>query len=114
MAPSTLAAILDVLAVLLVLGGVAIASLEALRLFRRRRSHATAGGELERALRLARDAESRPPPDRRRALGLLGRLLGHRDARLAAQASGLAWARPQPEPEEISGLVAEIEHEMPS
>ena len=113
-APSTLAALLDVLAVLLVLGGVAVASLEALRILRRRQKHAAAGGELERALRLAREAESRPPPDRRRALGLLGRLLDHRDARLAEQASGLAWARPQPEPEEMSGLVTEIEHEVPS
>jgi hypothetical protein len=113
-APSTLALLLDALAILLVLGGVATASFEALRIFRRRRAHATAGGELERALRLAREAESRPPSDRRRALGLLARLLGRRDARLAAQASGLAWAKPQPETEAMSGLVAEIEHEVPS
>jgi hypothetical protein len=113
-APSTLAALLDALAVLLVLGGVALAASEARRLARRRRGHAAAGGELERALRLAREAESRTPPDRRRALGLLARLLDHRDARLAAEASGLAWAKPQPELEAMSGLVAEIEHEVPS
>jgi hypothetical protein len=113
-APSTLAALLDGLAVLLVLGGFAMAALEARRLVRRRRARAPGGGELERALRLAREAESRPPPDRRRALGLLARLLDRRDARLAAEASGLAWAKPQPEPEAISGLVEEIEHEVPS
>ena len=113
-APSTLAALLDGLAVLLVLGGVAIAASEARRLVRRRRGRAAAGGELERALRLAHEAESRPPPDRRRALALLARLLDRRHARLAARASELAWAKPQPEREAMSGLVAEIEHEVPS
>ncbi|HYA09344.1 MAG TPA: hypothetical protein VEG24_07115, partial [Gaiellaceae bacterium] len=113
-APSTLAALLDGLAVLLVLGGVAIAAREARRLARRRRGRAAAGGELERALRLAREAESRPSPDRRRALGLVARLLDARDARLATAASELAWAKPQPEREAMSGLVAEIEHEVPS
>jgi hypothetical protein len=113
-APSTLAALLDALAILLVLGGVAIAARELQRLARRRRDRAAAGGELERALRLAREAESRPPPDRRRALGLLARLLDSRDGRLATQASELAWAQPQPEREAMSGLVAEIEHEAPS
>jgi hypothetical protein len=114
-APSTLAALLDGLAVLLVLAGVAFAASEARRLVRRRRrGRAADGGELERALRLAREAESRPAPDRRRALGLLARLLDRRDTRLAAQASGLAWAKPQPELEAMSGLVAEIEHEVPS
>jgi hypothetical protein len=113
-APSTLAALLDGLAVLLVLAGIAFAASEARRLARRRRGHAAAGGELERALRLAREAGSRPTPDRRRALGLLARLLGRRDARLAAEASELAWAKPQPELDAISGLVAEIEHDVPS
>jgi hypothetical protein len=113
-APSTLAALLDALAVLLVLGGVAVAAYEARRLALRRRVRPADGGELERALRLAREAESRPPPDRRRALGLLARLLGSRDRRLANAASDLAWAKPQPEREAMSGLVAEIEHEAPS
>jgi hypothetical protein len=113
-APSTLAALLDGLAVLLVLGGVALAASEARRLVRHRGGRAAAGGELERALQLAREAESRPTPDRRRALGLLARLLDRRDARLASRASELAWAKPQPERAAISGLVAEIEHEVPS
>ena len=113
-APSTLAALLDALAVLLVLGGIGVAAVEARRLVHRRRGRAAAGGELERALRLAHEAESRPPPDRRRALGLLARLLDTRDRRLATAASELAWAQPQPEREAMSGLVAEIEHEVPS
>jgi len=112
--PSTLAALLDALAALLVLGGVALVAYEARRIAMRRRSGAAAGGELERALRLAHEAESRPGPDRRRALGLLARLLDERDRRLASAASDLAWARPQPEREAMSGLVTEIEHEVPS
>jgi hypothetical protein len=115
MAPSTLAALLDVLAVLLVLAGVAVAAYEARRLLqRRRRDRAADGGELERALRLAHEAESRPPPDRRRALGLLARLLDGRNGKLAREASELAWAQPQPEREAMSGLVMEIEQEVPS
>ena len=93
---------------------IAVAAHEARRFAQRRRGRAAEGGELERALRLAREAESRPPPDRRRALGLLARLLGTRDGRLAGAASELAWAKPQPEREAMSGLVAEIEHEAPS
>jgi hypothetical protein len=112
--PSSLATLLDVLAVLLALGGIALAAFEARRLARRRRARPLDGGELARALRLARAAESRTPPDRRRALGLLARVLDRRDAHLADEASRLAWARPQPEPESISGLVAEVEHEVPT
>jgi hypothetical protein len=113
-APSTLAALLDALAVVLVLAGVAVAALEVRRLVLRRRGRAATGSELERALRLAREAESRPSPDRRRAVGLLARLLGPRDDRLAGEASDLAWARPQPEPDDVSGLVSEIEREVVS
>lgn len=114
LAPSTLAVLLDALAVLLVLCGVGVAAYETRRLALRRRGRVGSGGELKRALRLAHEAESRPPPDRRRALGLLSRLLGPRDGRLATAASELAWAKPQPAREEMSGLVAEIEHEVPS
>jgi hypothetical protein len=114
LAPSTLAALLDVLAMVLVLGGVALAAVELRRHVMRRRARTAAGGELERALRLAHEAESRPAPDRRRALGLLARVLDGRDRRLASQASDLAWARPQPERADVSGLVAEVEQEVPS
>lgn len=113
-APSTLAALLDALAVALVLGGVVLAAVEVRRYVSRRRARTAQGGELERALRLAHEAESRPAPDRRRALGLLARVLDGRDRRLASQASNLAWARPQPERADVSGLVAEVEQEVPS
>ena len=53
---------------------------------------------LARALRLLRESSTRPPPDRRRAAGLLSRLLsaGRNTADLAADAQRTAWSRPDP------------------
>lgn len=112
-APSSLAWLLDGLAVVLALAAVSLALTVALRLARRG-GGAAAAGELERALRLAREAESRPPADRRRALGLLARLLDKRNRRLAGTASDLAWARPDPERESLATLVSDVEREVPS
>ena len=67
---------------------------------------------LERALALAREAEQRPPPDRRRALGLLARLLGPRDPRLAGAADDLAWSAPAPTSDELAELVTEVERKV--
>jgi hypothetical protein len=112
LAPSTLAWLLDGLAVALALVAAAIAMVEWLRLVRRRRGEPATGG-LERALRLAREAERRPAPDRRRALGLLGRLLATRDRRLSGTASELAWSKPEPEREALTTFVADVEREVP-
>lgn len=109
-APSTLALLLDVLAVFLGLGAVALAAIEGLRSARRRRRTATTD-ELERALRLAREAETRPPPDRRRALGLLARVLEGRDRRRAGTARDLAWAKPDPPRESVALFVADVERD---
>ena len=108
--PSTVAAVLDALAVVLVVGGVALGGYEAMRLARRRAS--ADRDELERAIRLARQSESRPGPDRRRALALLARLLGRRGGSLAGAASELAWSRPNPEGAALTELVGEIEREV--
>jgi hypothetical protein len=110
--PSTLAALLDALAVLLVLAGAGLVARELAVRRRRRRAAERPGAELERALVLARQAESRPAPDRRRALGLLARLLGARDGRLAGEASDLAWSRDRPESASLARLVGEIEREV--
>ena len=113
LAPSTLAWLLDGLAVALALGAVALAS-------RTRHAGSRAGrrgrpaDELERALRLAREAENRPPPDRRRALGLLARVLRARARPLSGTASELAWAKPEPEREALATFVADVEREVPS
>ena len=114
-APPALALLLDVVAALLVAAGVALATYQ-LVLFQRRRRRAVGGdgGELELAIRLAREAESRPEPDRRRALGLLARLLDAREGRLAGAASDLAWSRRKPETDAVSELVGEIEREVAS
>ena len=113
LAPSTLAWLLDALAVALALTAAALAVSEARRLARRRRGE-PAVDELERALRLAREAENRPPPDRRRALGLLARLLDARDRRLSGTASELAWAKPEPERDALATFVTDVEREVPS
>ena len=104
-APATLATLLDALAVVCVLGAVALGAWQAV-LFARRRP-ARRVGALERALRLAREAESLPPPARRRALELLARLLGRDE--LSSLASELAWSEPQPQPSDVEALVSEIE-----
>jgi hypothetical protein len=113
LAPSTLAWLLYGVAVVLALAGAALAVHEARGLARRRRGEPTVD-ELERALRLAREAENRPPPDRRRALGLLARLLDRRDRRLSGAASDLAWAEPEPEQAALATFVADVEREVPS
>ena len=105
-APATLGALLDVLAVLCALGAVGFAGWEAhLRIERRRR----APSALERALRLTREAELRPVPDRRRALALLGRALGRDDRSSAVRR--LAWSKSVPEPDELEKLVSDLERE---
>jgi hypothetical protein len=67
---------------------------------------------LERALALARAAEERPTPDRRRALGLLARLLGSRDPRLAGAADDLAWSAPAPTSDAVADLVTQVEQKV--
>jgi hypothetical protein len=109
-APSTLSGLLDALAAVVALAAV-LALAGGLRAARRTRT-VPAAGELERALRLAREAESRPPADRRRALGLLARLLGPRDRGLSGTASELAWARPEPEGASLASLVSDVEREV--
>jgi hypothetical protein len=111
--PSTLGWLLDGLAVALALAAAVLGANTARRLMRRRRVEPKAD-ELERALRLAREAEARPVPDRRRALGLLARLLGSRDGRLSGTASELAWAEAEPEGAALATLVADVERELPS
>jgi hypothetical protein len=112
-APSTLAWLLYSAAVVLALAGAALAVREVRDRTRRRRGEPTVN-ELERALRLAREAEIRPPSDRRRALGLLARLLDPRDRRLSGAASELAWAEPEPERAALATFVADVEREVPS
>jgi hypothetical protein len=113
LAPSTLAWLLYGAVVVLALAAAALA-VGGVRGRARRRHGERSVDELERALRLAREAENRPPPDRRRALGLLARLLDARDRRLSETASDLAWAEPDPERAAVATVVADVEREVPS
>jgi hypothetical protein len=113
LAPSTLAWLLYGAAAVLALAAGTLAVYEARRRAHRRHSEPIFS-ELERALRLAREAENRPPPDRRRALGLLARLLDARNRRLSGTASELAWAKPEPEQAALATFVADVEREVPS
>jgi len=110
-APKTLALLLDIAAALLALAGAGVASLRALTLLRRRRRLDTRS-ELERALAAVRAAESAPLEERRRAVGLLARLLAKRNLRLAGDAADLAWSEPKPTPVELAGLADRVTREV--
>jgi hypothetical protein len=109
--PSRLARVLEVVAAVLAAAGVLLIGWVAAAVSRTRRRAAQLTG-LDRALALAREAESRPTPDRRRALGLLARLLGSRDPRLAGAADELAWSAPAPTPDALAELVSRVEREV--
>ena len=109
-APGTTAALLDAIAALAAVGAAALLALQVLAV-RRRRQHEESGDELANALRLVREAEDRPVPDRRRALALLARLLRSRADTLGDEASRLAWSAPPPEPPAIDALVVDVERE---
>lgn len=110
-APGTLAPLLEATAGLLLFSGIALAALEALAFVRRRWLRAEDVDVLTLALRRAREAEARPPTDRRRALAQLARLLDRKHGRLAEAASELAWSEQQPSGDVLAELVAEIERE---
>jgi hypothetical protein len=106
--PGPLTALIVLAAVFLAAVVAGLAAVRTARLVRRRReTHLT---DLERALALARQAESRSPSDRRRAVGLLARVLGGREPRLADQASTLAWSRPDPSSPSVAAIVDDIDH----
>ena len=109
--PDRLALALEVVAALLAVAGVLLAGATAAAIYRRRRTPEPLSG-LERALALARDAERRPAPDRRRALELLARLLGQREPTLADDAEQLAWSEPAPTPDALADLVTEVQEKV--
>jgi hypothetical protein len=108
--PSTLAPLLDALAVVLALAGIALVAWRAVDWARRPRR--VEPGELARALALARESRLRPASDRRRALGLVARILGDRHEPLSSPASTLAWSKKQPSRDELSDLVERVAREV--
>jgi hypothetical protein len=108
--PRRLAAVLDAVAAVLLLGAAALGLRAGARLRRRRAAERFARlTPLERALLYARDAERRDSADRRRALGLLGRVLEGTGDALGGAASQLAWSSRDPSPEQIASMVGEVE-----
>jgi len=107
-APGRAATVLEVVAALAAAAAAALLAFETLGVVRRRR-RAVDVDELSRAIRLVREAEARPAPDRRRALALLARLLQSRDGALGRTARDLAWSRRAPEPPPVDELVSRIE-----
>jgi hypothetical protein len=110
-APGTLSLLLDVIAAVLAAAGAALAVWQAAVLLRRGRSQ-DLRSPLERALALVHEAESRPPEDRRRAVGFLARVLRRRDESLAQAAGDLAWSEPAPAPDELAALADRVGHEV--
>ena len=97
--------LLDALAVVLALVAAGIVAVEV----RRRTTRPTPDvPEIERAVRLVREAERRPPPDRRRALALLARVAGGGGA-LATDAAVAAWSREPPSPDALDVLAGRAE-----
>ena len=109
-APGTLGVLLEILAVVLAVAAVGLAAWQA-TVIHRARSTVAQRSALERALALVRDAESRPPADRRRAVGLLARVLRRRDEQLAGAADDLAWSEPAPAPDDLAALVDKVGRE---
>ncbi len=110
---AALALALDVLAGALLLVAALLVARELARRRRRRAEERLAAlSPLERALSYAREAERRGPVERRLALGLLARVLGGREERLAGTASELAWAPQKPSPEQVESLVGDVEREV--
>ena len=112
-APDTFARLLDILAALLAAAGVGLATWQGFAVGRHRGAPPGAD-EIEFALLRTREVEARPVPERRRALGLLARLLDARDRPLAGAARELAWSEPPPESEALAALVAEVERTVVS
>ena len=109
-APGTLSLLLDIVAAVLAAAGIGYAAWQ-LIVVQGTRTPDTRN-DIELALALVRDAKSRTPADRRRAVGLLARVLGHRDEPLAHAAGELAWSEPTPAPDELAALADQVDREV--
>lgn len=108
--PSLLTASLWVAAAVLALVAVALVGREvALRRGRRVRERRS---ELELALAAVRASADRDAAERRRAVGVLARLLRRRADDRSTRVAALAWDEPAPEPERVLTLADEVEREV--
>jgi hypothetical protein len=108
--PRGVATALDAIAAVLLVVAALVGVRGVLRARRRRAAERFARlTPLERALLYAREAVRRDAADRRRALGLLGRVLTGAESALGDGASNLAWSASDPSPEEVAAMVGEVE-----
>jgi hypothetical protein len=107
-APRTLGWLLDAAAVLLAAVGIWASARQITAIVRARRAPKEAD-QLAEALRYLRESGARPAPDRRRALGLLARVLEGRGLEHADASSRLAWSRGAPSPESTTELATRVE-----
>jgi hypothetical protein len=112
--PGTVADALTAAAGLLAAAALALLGLELRRLLERRRRHGLVQlTPLEAALAYTRDAAHRADPaDRRKALGLLAKILGGEGVpALAYRAGDVAWSEDPPSPDRAIELAEEVENE---
>jgi hypothetical protein len=107
-APRTLARLLDAAAVLLAAVGIAAGARQLTAIVRDRRRPAGVD-QLAEALRYLHESRSRPAPDRRRAIGMLARVLERRGHEHADVSNDLAWSRTAPSADSAADLAAQIE-----
>jgi len=110
LSPSVLTAILAAVAAVLAALGAGLVATAVLR--PSRTAPSLRGSELERALALVRSAEARSAEDRRRAVGLVARLLARRDRALSGTGDDLAWSRPPPSGESAARFADEVEQKV--
>jgi hypothetical protein len=64
----------------------------------------------DEAVRLLRESQGRPAPDRRRAADFAGRAGAWRgEGAIAADAARIAWSPPDPDPEDVGALAERLE-----
>ena len=98
-----------VVGALLVAGGLGLGVVELVRRRGRGRTVVDRRPSLVRSLELVRKAESGEVEERRRAVGLLARVLPEDDHGLAGAASEVAWSDADPSPDELEELARRVE-----
>jgi hypothetical protein len=109
-APGTLSVVLWLVAAALALGAAALVAREVQRA--RTTARAARTSELAAALAAVRASAQAPEQERRRAVGVLAKVLERVDGDHAGTAETLAWSEPPPQPERVLALADEVEREV--
>jgi hypothetical protein len=110
--PSGVWIVLVVVGALLIVLGLTVAIIEYLRWRAARRTHVDTRPALVRSLELVREAESGEVAERRRAVGLLARILPTEGNGLASAASAVAWSTEEPSADDLEELARRVEAEL--